>query len=90
MKENMNGLRLVATGRGNWDYYEKVFSDGSRAVMYIAKAGTGCDSGVYCGVKRLRAHFLHLMNVTGANRKSIIPEDWAVIDSGFFAALGIE
>ena len=87
----MNKLHLIATGDGNWDYYiAPPFKDGSQAVMYIAKEGSGAGSGIYCGVSRLKAHFRHLQNIKhGSAWDSMIPDDWHIIDNEFFSNLGI-
>lgn len=83
--------RLIATTEGNWDYYlGPVCSDGSQALLYIAKKGSGANSGPWCAVSRLKQHLRHLANVRhGADWKSMIPEDWTVIDWDFFRAHGI-
>lgn len=84
-------MKLIATGSGNWDYYLlPPFKDGSQAVYYKAKEGSGAGSGIYCGVKRLRSHLIHLANVKyDSNWDSIIPDDWTVVDRQFFDSLGI-
>lgn len=85
----MNEKKLIARGAGNWDYYLSApYSDGSQAVLYIAKPGTGCDSGIWCGVSRLRNHLYRTRQICGGSR--LIPEDWTVIDKEFFEKLGIE
>ena len=83
----MNGLKLIATGGGNWDYYLRTFSDGSKAVMFIAKENSGAADGIYCGAKNLRAHFSHMKNLL--NRESLLPDDWYIVDEDFFRDLGI-
>lgn len=87
----IEGKRLIATGAGNWDYYlGPKFEDGSQALLYIAKEGSGAGSGIYCGVTRLKRHLQHLANIKhGADWETMIPEDWSVIDGAFFDALGI-
>lgn len=85
----MNEKKLIARGAGNWDYYLSApYSDGSQAVLYIAKPGTGCDSGIWCGVSNLRSHLYRTRQVCGGSR--LIPEGWTVIDKEFFEKLGIE
>lgn len=85
----MNEKKLIARGAGNWDYYLSApYKDGSQAVLYIAKPGTGCDSGIWCGVSRLRAHFCDLARI--CRRDSLVPSDWEIVDKGFFEKLGIE
>lgn len=84
-------MELIATGTSNWDYYlTPEFEDGSQAVYYKAKENSGAGSGIYCNVKRLRGHLIHLANVRyGANWNTIIPDDWKVVDEQFFESLGI-
>lgn len=91
MAVDKSKLHLIATGDSNWDYYTAPqYADGSQAVLYVAKEGSGCDTGIFCGVKKLRAHFIHLQNVIhGSNWSSMIPNDWNVVDRAFFEALGI-
>lgn len=83
---------LIATGESNWNYYlAPPLEDGSQTVVYVAKENSGAGSGIYCGVNRLRAHFIHLANIKhGADWKSMIPDDWHVVDKAFFDGLGIK
>ncbi len=84
--------KLIATGNGNWDYYlSKPFEDGSQAILYKAKENSGADSGIWCGVSRLRAHLIHLANIKHDRTwTTMIPDEWTVIDADFFKSLGIE
>lgn len=84
-------LKLIATGSSNWDYYlTPPLEDGSQAVYYKAKEGSGAGSGIYCSLKRLRSHLIHLANTKyGSNWNSIIPDDWQIVDRQFFDSLGI-
>lgn len=84
-------LRLIATSDGNWDYYlSKPYSDGTQALLHIAKDGSGAVSGIWCGVSDLKAHLHHLANIRhGRNWESMIPDDWTVIDKEFFLNLRI-
>lgn len=82
-------LKLIARCLGNWDYYLSApFSDGSQAILYIAKPGSGAGSGVWCSVSRLRRHLSMLREICNGSR--LIPSDWEVIDKEFFEQLGIE
>ena len=85
----MNKNKLIARGAGNWDYYLSAkYEDGTQAVLYIAKPGSGAGDGVWCGVSKLRAHLKQLQSIT--NRKSLIPSDWEIVDADFFKSLCIE
>lgn len=85
-------LKLIAKGSSNWDYYlTPPFADGSQAVYYKAKENSGAGSGIWCSVKRLRSHLIHLANVVhGSNWNTMIPDDWNVVDKQFLVSLGIE
>lgn len=81
------GARLVCIGSGNWDYFkENGYFD------YIAKDGTGCDSGWFGGLmhfiqtmsKKADHGWLWLLSVghfadllTDAPRRSILLESYA-------------
>lgn len=89
MKKHGRKLQLIAKGDSNWDYYlTEPYSDGSQAIWYIAKEGSGANDGIYCGVSGLRAHFKDLQRITGYY-DSLVPRGWSVIDHDFFRALGI-
>lgn len=92
MTVDKSKLHLIATGDGNWDYYlVPPFKDRSQTILYVAKEGSGANTGIYCGVKELRSHFIHLQNLLhGSNWSSMIPNHWTVVDRTFFEALGIK
>ena len=81
--------KVIAIGRSNWDYKLVIYSDNSAAVYYIAKPGSGCGSGIFCGTNILKYHLQDLKRYEKAARESIIPADWSVMEPGFFAALNI-
>lgn len=85
----MTKLKLIARGAGNWDYFLSApYSDGSQAVLYIAKPGSGAISGIWCSVSRLRNHLYSTRQICGGSR--LIPSDWEIVDKAFFEKLGIE
>ncbi len=93
--DNINTLRkyggkIVATS-DSWDYKVTIYGDGSSSIDYIAKPGSGCSSGIYCGIYMLKSHFKSLLRYRkDKENSSIIPEDWKVLDESFFEFLGIE
>ena len=76
-----NGL-LIACSSGNWDYYAY-----SGIVYSVPKVGTGAGLSMFCGVKSLKSHLMHLKYV--CNRSALIPEYWQIVNNDFFANLGI-
>lgn len=83
-------MKLIAYGLSNWNYYLRTFTDGSQAVVAIAKPGSGAANCHYCNVKTLKAHFRHLANIKYDDKwKSMIPSDWTIVDKDFFENLGI-
>ena len=95
ISENMDTLKkyrgkIIATSN-NWDYKVTIYGDGSSSIDYIAKPESGCSSGIYCGIEMLKSHFTSLLRYRkDKSNRSIIPEDWEVIDRSFFEFLGIE
>ena len=71
-----NGQTVAESG--NWLYRLVIYSDESAAVLYIAKPGSGCGSGHYCGTATLKNHL-----------KSVGLERWTITEPGFFEALEI-
>ncbi len=81
--------KLIARGTGNWDFYLSTpYSDGTQAILYVAKVGTGASSGIWCSVSKLRYHLYKVRQTCNGSR--LIPEDWTIIDRQFFEKLGIE
>ena len=74
---------LIAVGGSNWDFY--LFNN---ILWSIPKENSGAGASVWCGVKSLRAHLYGLSRIR--NSKSLIPQDWQVVNSAFLSALGIE
>lgn len=73
--QEYNG-KIIAES-GNWTYKVTIFKDMSACIEYIAKPGTGCESGIYCGTDIFKMHF------------SDHCKDWIILDPGFFTALSI-
>ena len=78
---------IVATS-SNWNYKVTIYKDGSASLDYIARPNSGCDSGIWCGLKNLRQHMNR--NAYLMKKASAIPEDWKIIEPGFFEALDIK
>lgn len=74
---------LIAIGDSNWDFYAY-----NNIFWSIPKENSGAGGSVWCGVKRLRAHLYWLSRIR--NSKSLIPQDWQVVNGAFLLALGIE
>lgn len=74
---------LIAVGGSNWDFYAY-----NNILWSIPKENSGAGASVWCGVKRLRAHLYGLSRIR--NSKSLIPQDWQVVNGAFLSALGIE
>ncbi len=81
--------QIIAIGRSNWDYRLVIFDDNSAALFYIAKPGSGCKSGIFCGTNILKYHLQDLKRYEKAAHDSIIPADWIITEPGFFQALNI-
>lgn len=81
--------QIIAIGRANWDYKLVIFGDNSAALYYIAKPGSGCGSGIFCGTNILKYHLQDLKRYEKNTRESIIPSDWTITEPGFFQALNI-
>lgn len=69
---------LIVAECGNWFYKLVIFKDNSAALCYIAKPGSGCANGIYCGTDILKYHF-----------NGITPKDWKIKEEGFFKTLEI-
>ena len=65
------------------NYFLYTFSDGSAALMY----DNGYTTGIWCGVKTLKAHLSDLKKRCGW--ADLIPADWEIVDANFFKALNI-
>lgn len=81
--EKYNGLILAEST--NFFYKLRIYSDNSAALLFIAKPGSGCKNGHYCGTNSLKYHFSSLNH----DKKTIIPNDWKIIEQDFFTALNI-
>ena len=74
---------LIAIGSSNWDFYAY-----NNILWSIPKENSCAGASIWCGVKRLRAHLYGLSRIR--NSKSLIPQDWQVVNGAFLSALGIE
>lgn len=80
--------KIVATC-DNWNYVLKVYTDNSAGLDCIAKPGSGCHNCSYAGTNILKSHLIHLTKYRKNPHPGIIPEDWTILEPGFFKALEI-
>ena len=72
----------VARCEGNWDMWLY------NGVLYsIAKKDSGAGHSVWCSVLGLKKHLSYLAFIHGS--KTLIPDDWQVVNPKFFESLGI-
>ena len=76
-----NGL-YIADSSGNWEYYAY-----NNIIWSVPKVGSGAGLSIFCGVRSLKSHLMHLKYV--CNRSALIPEYWQVVNNDFFVNLGI-
>jgi len=82
---------IAITDNANWYFKLVIYSDFSAGLRCIPGQNNGCQSCSWGGTDILKSHLKHLKSYHKNDESpSIIPDDWLVLEPGFFAALDIK